>query len=193
VVSIFFLFFLAQSQRSEIGYLPYFHTWCGLNANLECMSEMCCKRLAGNTARKNRHFGTIWQLCRAVSSQLKHVSTIGKKRNLLNTDTSSTCPHNMVNLWSPYAIGQTISFLPYGFYLLLFFLAYSQRSEIGCLPYYHTRCGLSANLECMSEVCCMRLAENTGRKNRHFGTIGQLCRDVSSQLRHVSTIGKKTR
>ena len=38
------------------------------------------------------------------------------------------------------------------------FLAYSQQSEIGCLPYFHT-CGLSANLECRSEMCCMRLAE----------------------------------
>jgi len=28
-------------------------------------------------------------------------------------------------------------------------------------------------------------------KNRHFGTIAQLCRAISSQLRHVSTIGKK--
>jgi len=28
-------------------------------------------------------------------------------------------------------------------------------------------------------------------KNRHFGTIAQLCQAVSSQLRHVSTIGKK--
>jgi len=45
--------------------------------------------------QKNRHFGTIAQLCRAVSSQLRHVSTIGKK--LLNIDTSSTCAHNMVN------------------------------------------------------------------------------------------------
>ena len=44
VVVSFFLssFFLAYSQRSEIGCLPYFHTWCGLSANLECMSEMCC-------------------------------------------------------------------------------------------------------------------------------------------------------
>jgi len=25
-------------------------------------------------------------------------------------------------------------------------------------------------------------------KNRHLGTVAQLCRDVSSQLRHVSTI-----
>jgi len=41
----------------------------------------------------------------------------------------------------------------------------------------------------------MRLAENTGRKkvakNGHLGTIAQLCRAISLQLRHVSTIGKK--
>jgi len=44
---------------------------------------------------KSRHFGIIAQICRAVSSQLRHISTIGK--NLLNIDTSSTCRHNMVN------------------------------------------------------------------------------------------------
>jgi len=44
---------------------------------------------------KNRHFGTIAQIYRTVSSQLRHVSTIGK--NLLNINTSSTCPLNMVN------------------------------------------------------------------------------------------------
>jgi len=41
----------------------------------------------------------------------------------------------------------------------------------------------------------MWLAENTGckndAKNRHLGTIPQLCRAISSELRHVSTIGKK--
>jgi len=122
-VSFFFFYFLAKSQQSEIGSLPYFHTWCGLNANLvcrsemcwtlslkiqdakkspksaisvpyfhtwcglianlECMSEMCCTRLAENTGRKKvakkRHLRTIAQLCRAISSQLRHVSTIGKK------------------------------------------------------------------------------------------------------------------
>jgi len=44
---------------------------------------MCCKQLAGNTGRKNyaknRHLSTIAQLCRAISSQLRHVLTIGKK------------------------------------------------------------------------------------------------------------------
>jgi len=76
-----------------------------------------------------------------------------------------------------------------------FFLAYSQRSEIGCLPYFRTWCGLSANLECMSETWCTQLAENTGRKNDakncHLGTIAQLCRAISLQLRHVSTIRTK--
>ena len=56
---------------------------------------MCCTRLAENTGRKNRHFGTIAQFCRAIPSELRHVSTIGKK--LLNINASSTCPDNMVN------------------------------------------------------------------------------------------------
>jgi len=42
-------------------------------------------------------------------------------------------------------------------------------------------------------MCCDRLAGNTGRKNdaknRHLSTIAQLC--PASQLRHISTIGKK--
>ena len=39
---------------------------------------MCCKRLEIQDA-KNRHLSTIAQLCRAISSQLRHISTIGKK------------------------------------------------------------------------------------------------------------------
>jgi len=30
LLSIFYLFFLAYSQLSQIGCLPYLHTWCGL-------------------------------------------------------------------------------------------------------------------------------------------------------------------
>jgi len=63
------------------------------------MSEVCGTRPAENTGRKkvakNRHLITIAQLCRAISSQRKHVSTIGK--NFLSSNISSTCPHNMVN------------------------------------------------------------------------------------------------
>ena len=105
-------------------------------------------------------------------------------------------------LWPPYVIGQAIIFLPCGFFLLsifylsiFFFLAESQRPQVGCLPYFDTWCGPSANLECRSVRCCTRLAANAGpkkvAKNRHLGTMPQLCRAISSQLRHVSTIGKK--
>jgi len=44
---------------------------------------MCCTCLAETTGRKNdaknRHLGTIPQFCRAISSQLWYVSTIGKE------------------------------------------------------------------------------------------------------------------
>ena len=53
-------------------------------------------------------------------------------------------------------------FLLSSFYLL--FRAYSQPSQIGCLLYFYTWCGVSANLECRSEMYCTRLAGNTGRK-----------------------------
>ena len=60
---------------------------------------MCCTRLTGNTGRKNDakncHLRNIAQLCRALSSQLRHASTIGK--NLLSSNISPTCPYNMVN------------------------------------------------------------------------------------------------
>jgi len=101
VVSFFYLlsifvFFLALSQRSQVGCLPYFETWSGPSANLECRSERCCKRLAANAGpkkvAKNHYLGTIPQLCRAISSQLRYVSTIGK--NLLSSNISCTCPQS---------------------------------------------------------------------------------------------------
>ena len=92
-------------------------------------------------------------------------------------------------------------FLSCGFFFylsvfcLLFSSPYSQTLQIGCLPYFRTWCGPSANLGCRSEMCCTQLAVNTGRKKlpkiRHLDTIGRLCRTISSQLRHVSTIEKK--
>jgi len=63
------------------------------NANyLECRSEMCCTRLAGNAGPKIRQkfaMGTIAQLCRAISSQLRHVSTYRQSEK--------NCPYDIVN------------------------------------------------------------------------------------------------
>ena len=91
--------------------------WCGFSANLGCRSETCYTWLSGNTrckkVAKNCRLGTIAQLCRAISSQLRHVATIGK--NLLSSNICSTCPHNMENfgplaaeiislVWAPHVI-----------------------------------------------------------------------------------------
>jgi len=66
--------------RSRCGhyiFVLWFLTWCGLSANLGCRSETCCTRLVENTGRqkspKIRHLGIIAQLCRAISSQLRHI------------------------------------------------------------------------------------------------------------------------
>ena len=63
-----------RTPKNPPGYGPaYFHTWCGLSANLECMSEMCGTRLAENAGpkkvAKNRHMGTMAQLCWAIFLQ----------------------------------------------------------------------------------------------------------------------------
>jgi len=60
---------------------------------------MCCTRLAENTGRKK--IAKKFAICApshnfvGLSSQLRHVSMIGKK--WLNSNISSTCPHNMAN------------------------------------------------------------------------------------------------
>jgi len=44
---------------------------------------------------KNRHLDTIAQLCRAISATTARIDN--RKKNLLSSNISSRCPHNMVN------------------------------------------------------------------------------------------------
>jgi len=101
VVSFYLLFLLlASSQRPQIGCLPYFHTWRGPSANLECRSEICCTRLAGNTGRKNdakkspsaHHRTTLSGYIFATKERIDN-----RKKNLLSSNISPTSPCNMVN------------------------------------------------------------------------------------------------
>jgi len=98
---------------------------------------------------------------------------------------------NLGYLWSPYGIGQTIIFLSCGFFLLMatlcnrgplyfcpvvtIFLSFfsspnlsGRRLDVYHTSTVHTWCDLSANLECMSEMCGTWLAANTGRKKSPF-------------------------
>ena len=79
-----------------MGFLPYFHTWCGLSANLECRSETCCTRFAENTGCKklpSRHHRTTLSGCICATKACIE----NRKKNLLNSSISSTCAHNMAN------------------------------------------------------------------------------------------------
>ena len=111
-----------------------------------------------------------------VLIQLTRLQHIQQFTNLASTNRLLSPTWYTPWLWPRYAIGQTIICLPYGFYLLLsFFLLLFPRliSAVGYWkftnkPHFHTWCGLSANLECMCEMCCTRLAANTGRKKSPF-------------------------
>ena len=95
----FFLFFFFFSSPNLSGRrVDIYHTSTHgvalvriYNAGLKCAARGSMEIQDA----KNRHLQTITQLCRAVSSQPRHASTIGK--NLLNSSISSTCLHNMVN------------------------------------------------------------------------------------------------
>ena len=69
--------------------------WCGLSANLECRSKMCCTQLTENTGRKKslspQHRTTLsgWFF--------RTKACIDLPKNLLNSNICYTCPHNMAN------------------------------------------------------------------------------------------------
>ena len=70
------------------------HTWCGPSENLECRSETCCARLAENTGLKKspsgHHRTSSWGYIFGTKA------CIDNRKNLLNSNISSTCP-DMVN------------------------------------------------------------------------------------------------
>jgi len=86
VCSFFLSFPLAYSQRSQIGCLPYFHTWCSLCADLECMSEMCCTRLAKLQYAKigQKSSWRVWgtqQISTGFASWLRYYSDVAQRKS----------------------------------------------------------------------------------------------------------------
>ena len=82
LLSFFFFFFVFSSPNLSGRRLDVYHTLAhGValvqiqNAGLKCAAHGSLQIQDA----KNRHLGTIAQLCRAIPSQLRHVSTIGKK------------------------------------------------------------------------------------------------------------------
>ena len=98
--SIYLSFFFSPNLSSRRLDVYHTSTRRGPSANLECRSEMCCTQLAANTGRKK---------IRQKSPSGHHRTTLSgyifankacidnRKKNLLSSNISSTCPHNMVN------------------------------------------------------------------------------------------------
>jgi len=99
VSSIFFFLSFFSSRNLSCHRLDVCHT-CTQDVALVRILDAGLKRAARGSLKiqdaKNRHLGAIAQICWAISSQLRHVSKIGKK-NLLSSNIFFRCPHNMVN------------------------------------------------------------------------------------------------
>ena len=65
------------------------------SANLECKSEMCCARLAGNAGPKKSPFGHHRTTLSGYVFAIK--ARIDNRKNVLSSNISPTCLHNTVN------------------------------------------------------------------------------------------------
>ena len=77
------------------------HMMWPYSATLEYRSAMCCMRLAENTGRKSspcaHHRTTL------SGYMFTTKACVDSRKNLLNRNISSACPHNMVNFGTPTA------------------------------------------------------------------------------------------
>jgi len=96
----FYLSIFFSSPNLSRCRLDVYHTWCGLSTNLRCRSETCCTRLAKSTGHKKiaknspsgHHRTTLSGYIFATKGTYRQSG-----KNLLSSNMSSTCPHNMVN------------------------------------------------------------------------------------------------
>jgi len=79
------------------------------------------------------------------SIQLMFVYCIRKLGLCMCTEVAA-CHYLLCCCYYGCPIGRPLYFATVVSTFLLFFLTYSQRLQIGCLPYFHTWYGLSANL-----------------------------------------------
>ena len=114
---------------------------------------------------KIRHLGTIAQLCWAISSQLRHVLTIGK--SLLNSNISPTCPYNMVN-FSP--VAAQIGSLVWAPQLILMGL------RLGSITARHSSCGGQPNFAALNRKRHLYSAGRPSRRALAHILVSTACR-----------------
>jgi len=148
--------------------IRHFHTRCGLSANLGCRSETCCTR-----SLKIPLLGYIF-------ATKGHVDiNIGK--NLLNSNTSSICPDNMVN-FGPLAaeIGSRVWGTPANF---------QRFSRLGSVTTWHSSSGRQPNFAALNR---RRHLYSEGRPSRWALAHIQVLFFSFFSVRHWHALKEKT-
>jgi len=109
---------------------------------------------------------------------------------------SKSCSAIRILLWPPCVADADIIFSSCGFFYLSIYRSsfFPSPNLTGRrLDVYHTSTHCKFRMQVWNVLRAARWKYRTKKvaKNRHLGAIAQLCRAISSQLRHVSTIGKK--
>jgi len=93
-------FFLAYSQRSNIGCLPYFYTWCGLSAEFRMLvwTVLHAGRWKYKTQKIAKKSLSVHRPTKLSGYIFAIKACIDKGKNFLNNNISSASPHNTVNV-----------------------------------------------------------------------------------------------
>ena len=103
-LSFFLSFFLCPFFPRQISavadWMSTIYAWCGPSANLECMSEMCCTRLAGNAGppKSSKYLPSGHHRTNLSGYIFATKAHIDNRKNMLIINVSPTCPRNLVNL-----------------------------------------------------------------------------------------------
>jgi len=136
--------------------------------------------------QKNRHLRTITRICRAESSQLRHVSTIGKK--VVKQQYLLTCPHNMANFGPLTAeIGSEVWGTPANFNWFRVLAALLQRRHFmstSCVLLYWQRYGTADQQRALAKLCgvVQGMELRNFCRRRHIYSAGRPSRWASAHI-----------
>ena len=103
IFALWFLLFFSPNlsrRRLEVCHTSTHGVALALSANFRCKSEMCCARFTGNAEPKKSPKIAFWAPSHnCIGLYLRNEGTYidNRKKNLLNSNISSTCPDNMEN------------------------------------------------------------------------------------------------
>jgi len=170
----------------------------------ECLQRQCFSSKMHCKANMRRHVHFLWLPCAADADIIflpmwfllsifffprlilsrRRFCNLRRLRIMFDLKKSSAV--------SPDLSSSQISVIRYPF---LFLLRLDAEEKAQCLnvrlPYFHTQCGLSANLGCRSETFCTQLAENVGRKKSPSAHHRTTLSGYVFATKALSTIGKK--